>query len=276
MLANRKARPMMLDRRALLAGLAAAPVLAGTATASEGGFTPALFEAWVRARIGDGAPVYWYSTGTAKAYPSGDLMFLMEGFDAARMFRPDPARPLVHQYNRKIYVFRDPKTGEILKSHNGKPVEPIAYPYQFITYELKGDRVETFVEQGRAPRVQRIGPGGGMSVRTVGDTHIFSAPVFLDFPIPGGERRYQAFENYDFYITPNKGLREPNQLSWLRYGPLPAWADAAPSIMHLVTWRIDTWGNVPSDLRAYVEQEQPLWQAPPADLAEIRRLQASA
>lgn len=113
-----------------------------------------------------------------------------------------------------------------------------------------------------------------MSVRTVGETIIFTAPVYLDFPISGGDKRYQAFENYDFYITPGRDLSVPNQLSWLRYGPLPAWADGAASIMHLVSWRIESWQAMPADLRAYVEAEQPQWREPPKDLADIRRLQS--
>jgi hypothetical protein len=240
---------------------------------AEGGFDAASFSAWVSARIGDGSPIWWYSSGSVRAYPSGELLFFMEGFDAATSFRPDPAKNLVHQYNRKIYVFRDAKTGEILREWKGKKVEPVAYPYQFITYELKGDRVETWVEQGAKPRVQRIGPGDNMSVRKVGDTYVFTAPVYLDFPIPGGDKRYQAFENYDFFVNTDGRAKEPHQLSWLRHGPLGAWADGADSIMHLVTWRVEKWADIPADLRGYIEKEQPLWRNPPKDLAEVRSLQ---
>lgn len=268
---------MRLHRRALLQsglGAGAAAFAPAAAFATTGGFDASSFEAWVDARVGQGPPVYWYSIGTAKAYPSGDLICLMEGFDTARMHRPDPNRPLVHQYNRKIYIFRDAATGALLREYQGRPVTPIAYPYKFITYELVGDRIVTFVEQGAAPRVQRIGPGDSMSVRRVGDSFVFSAPVYLDFPIPGGEARYQAFENYDFVVTPARGLVEPHLLSWLRTGPMPPWAQGRPSVMHLVTWRMDAFAELPEDLRAYIEAEQPLWRAPPADLAEIRTLQA--
>lgn len=264
----------LVHRRSFLgAGLAVSLLVPGVARAQQAGFDRGLFDAWIAARVGDGTPVYWYSTGTAKAYPSGDLICLMEGFDTARMYWPDPAVPLVHQYNRKIYVFRDQSTGEILREYNGQSVTPIAYDYQFITYELKGDRIETWVEQGRAPRVQRIGPGDSMSVRRVGDSVIYTAPVYLDFPISGGDQRYEAFENYDFVITPERGLSEPHLLSWVRTGPMPPWANGAPSVMHLITWRMESFAELPADLRAYIEAEQPLWRAPPADLAEIRALQ---
>jgi Protein of unknown function (DUF1838) len=270
--------PILTRRETLLAAGAmsaamASPVAAAAPFLVEGGFDASSFKAWASARVGDGQPIWWYSSGSVRAYPSGQLLFFMEGFDSATSFRPDPKANLVHQYNRKIYVFRDIKTGEILRQWNGKAVEPVAYPYQFITYELKGDKVETWVEQGTKPRVQRIGPGTDMTARKVGDTYVFTAPVYLDFPIPGGDKRYQAFENYDFFVNTDGRAKEPHQLSWLRHGPLGAWADGADSIMHLVTWRVERWEDIAADLRGYIEREQPLWRNPPKDLAEIRRLQ---
>lgn len=268
-----------LNRRSALlsvgaiTSVAALPALSAPAFLAEGGFDPESFKVWASARVGDGQPIWWYSTGAVRAYPSGELLFFMEGFDSATSFRPDPKSNLVHQYNRKIYIFRDAKTGQILREWRGKKVEPVAYPYQFITYELKGDKIETWVEQGAKPRVQRIGPGTDMAVRKVGDSYVFTAPVYLDFPIPGGDKRYQAFENYDFFVNTDGRTKEPHQLSWLRHGPLGAWADGADSIMHLVTWRVEQWKDIPADLRTYIEQEQPLWRNPPKDLAEIRRLQ---
>lgn len=256
-----------------IAGLAGALIAAGSAWAS--GFDAESFKVWTDARVGTGEPVYWYSTGTVYAYPSGEVLFRMDGFDTARAHQPDPDQPLVHQYNRKIYFFRDADTGAFLDSYDDQPVEPIAYPYQFITYELKDDTVETFVEQGVEPRVARIGPGSSMTARTVGDTHVFSAPVFIDFPIPGSEARYQAWENYDFFINPDASVEEPHQLSWARYGPLPQWAGGGASIMHLVTWRVERFEDLPEDIQAKIDADHPLWREPPADLDDIRALQAA-
>ena len=253
-----------------LLGLLAAAGLVWSVPASAG-FDEELFETWVNARVGDGEPVYWYSIGTVRAYPSGELLFNMEGYDTARAHRPDPEQPLVHQYNRKTYVFRDPQSNEILTEYDGQPVEPVAYPYQFITYALTDDRLETWVEQGQGDRLSRMGPGYDISARRLGDAVVFTAPVYLDFPIPGTEARYQAFENYDFFIQADASL--PNQLSWLRYGACPRWSGGQPCIMHLVTWRVDGFEDVPASLREWIEKEAPLWQQPPADLDEIRALQ---
>ncbi len=251
---------------------AALLVLISATPAFASGFTPTLFKTWIDARVGTGKPVYWYSIGTVRSYPDGKLLYRMEGYDTARVGRPDPAKPIAHQYNRKIYIARHPETNAVLREWNGQKVEPIAYPYQFISYELKGSGVETMVEQGAGQSVRRIGPGKDISVRMLGDAAVFTAPVYLDFPMGAG-KRYQAFENYDFFIQPKGKVKIPHQLSWLRYGDAPAWAGGGPTIMHLVTWRIDRYEDVPETLRSYIETDAPLWKAPPADLADIRRLQ---
>ncbi|SIN84201.1 Protein of unknown function [Parasphingorhabdus marina DSM 22363] len=261
--------------RSLMIMLTAALIIALPVRAET--FTPELFERWIDSRIGTGEPVYWYSIGTMRSYPDGKILARMEGYDTARMYWPDPARPLVHQYNRKIYIFRDPETGEVLREVNDVPVEPVAYPYQFISYELKDGAVETFVEQGRGSRKNRIGPGRDITVRMIGDTAVFTAPIYLDFPVgppkDGIVSRYQAFENYDFFVQPAGSVSRPHQLSWVRYGAAPPWAGGGPSIMHLVTWRVDSFAAVPDSLRSYIVAEAPLWQNPPDNLAEIRRLQ---
>ncbi len=246
---------------ALLAALLAAPALA------QGGFDAAAFRQFASARAGDGQPVYWYSTGELRSYPEGRLLALVEGFDTARTI-PDPDRPDGRiQLSRKIYIYRDPATGAVLREYAGKPVAPIAYPYQLIRYWLEGDRLRTHVTQGAGERVQRIGPGGNATARRQGDTLMVTAPLYLDLPAAGGGR-YQAFENYDFFFTGRDGLR----LSWLRYGD-----DALtgkPSIMHMVGWRVERFADLPEGMRRFVEAEAPLWKAPPADMAEIARLQS--
>ncbi|MEM7781179.1 MAG: hypothetical protein AAF697_12385 [Pseudomonadota bacterium] len=263
-------------------GLASAPALADDhadpAEAPDATtITPERFDTWVEGRVGSGEPVYWYSIGTMRAYPSGEVIAVMEGYDTARMHRPDPEANLAHQYNRKIYIFRDPETNEVLREVEGVPVEPVAYEYQYITYELKDGGIETFVEQGAGDAVRRIGPGRQISMRMLGETAVFTAPVYLDFPMgpPGDPNvpRYQAFENYDFFFQPEGSVSEPNQLSWVRYGPAPEWAGGVPSIMHLVTWRTESFEEVPETLREYILADAPLWREPPEDLADVRRLQ---
>lgn len=264
------------SRRAALAALAAvaASPLTLPGPAGAAGFTPALFETFVSARAGAGQPVWWYSIGTVRALASGELLFNMEGFDAARLLPRARGSAEAVQLSRKVYVMRDPASNAVVESFEGRPATPIAYPYQLITYRLAGDSVDTFVEQGAGPRLQRLGPVPGMSARMVGDTAAFTAPLFLDIPLPSGSRM-QVFENYDFFIHPARArLSEPHQLSWMRTGPLPPWAGGRAAVMHLTTWRVERWADVPASMRDHVEARAPLWRTPPADLAEIRRLQS--
>lgn len=240
------------------------------------GWTPERFKTWVNSRAGHGSPVYWYSVGTLRAFPGGEMLYKLEGYDTARAYHVSDTR--TEQYSRKIYIYRDAETGDVVKDVNGTEVEPIAYPYQFITYEYKTDEVapylQTMVEQGKAPRVQKIGPGTDITVRQVGNLELYTAPLFLDFPIPGTESRYQTFENYDFVIPQDPDM--PGMITFMRYGPLPKWAQKdgiTMGAMHMTTWRISDYKDVPESLRTYVEAEAPLWIEPPKDIDDIRRLQ---
>jgi hypothetical protein len=251
------------------------PLLPGSALAAPdertGAFDEAAFRSFVDMRTGRGEPVYWYCEGLVYAYPSGKPLMRMEGIDTARLWR-DPAEPAVaKQLSRKTFFYRDLDSGRVLTEFGGRPLAPIEYPYQFITYELRGGRVGTFVEQGRAPRVQRIGPGEDMQVRRVRGDYVFTAPLFLDFPVAGVER-YQAFENYDFVVS-GRPDADPttHRLSWLRYGDIPG---VGKTVMHLVAWRIDRYADLPAPMREYLETRARPWMQPPADIAEIRALQA--
>jgi hypothetical protein len=82
----------------------------------------------------------------------------------------------------------------------------------------------------------------------------------------------QAFEHYDFFdqgAVP--GVTHPFQISWLRFGDLPA--GLGKGVMHMVSWRVDRYADLPESIRGYLESEARLWLEPPKDIAEIRRLQ---
>jgi len=244
---------------------------AAPAVARDNGFDADVYQRWVEMRVGSGEPVYWYCIGTVFSYPEGKPLLRVEGIDTARLEKTQTTATMAHQLSRKTFVYRDLDSNEVLRSWNGQPLPPIAYPYQYITYTLAGQHLETVVEQGRGAQVQRIGPGTDIIARRIGNTLAFSAPLFLDFPVPGGGR-YQAFENYDFLVQPRAaGVEHPYQISWVRYGDLP---NIGKTIMHMVAWRVDRYAELPAGMRAYLENEGQLWMAPPKDLAEIRALQA--
>ncbi|MEQ8403693.1 MAG: DUF1838 family protein [Oceanicaulis sp.] len=231
--------------------------------------TAEVFADWIEARSGAGEPVWWYSIGTVRDYPSGEVRYIMEGWDTSTAHWPEGEDGgVAHQYNRKIYIFRDPETGEVVPDS-----VPVAYPYQFITYEMDGEGgLNTRVEQGSGERILAL-EDDSLSYRRLGDTQVFTAPVFIDFPIPGSEARIQAWENYDFFIHPEGTVEEPHQLSWARTGRLAPWAGGGEAVFHLITWRVEAYDDLPQTMRSYVEAEAPLWMNPPADLAEIRALQ---
>jgi len=218
--------------------------------AREHGFSPETFRQWVDMRVGRGEPVYWYAIGTVYRSPDGEPLMSMEGVDVARFDAGLSTSTKAHQLSRKTFIYRDLETGAVLKEWQGKPLPPIAYPYQYITYELKGSSLETWVEQGAGPRKQRIGPGRDLTARSIGETAA----------------------HYDFFRQPDSaGLKHPNQISWLRFGDLPA--GLGKGVMHMLSWRVDRYEDLPETMRRYLETEAPLWLKPPADIEEIRQLQ---
>ncbi|MFN3313702.1 MAG: DUF1838 family protein [Hyphomonas sp.] len=231
-----------------------------------------VFRIWINARAGTGQPVHWVSEGAVYAYPSGEKLFGMTGFDSSRVIWPDGNDGEVIHLTRKTFTYTDPRSGEILTEYNGQPVVPIAYPYQIIRYEMKDGLIYASVEQGAEPRIQKIDAKDGIISRKVGDSWAFTAPLFLNFPLPGGGQ-YEAWENYDFFIHPAGSVSEPHQMTWQRLGDLPPWAGGGKGIYHLLSWRVDSPDAFPPDLLAWAQAEKPLWLAPPVDLEEIRMLQ---
>ena len=274
---------LMLRRVLLLAGavcaLAAVPLHADSgaavspAAAATRDAAPEEFRMWIDARAGTGDPVHWVSEGGIYEYPSGKKLFGMIGFDSSRVFWPEkPGDPVVH-LTRKTYAYTDAQTGEILTEYNGQKVEPIAYPYQMITYRYENGRIYGDVEQGVGAGVQKIAAKTGMTWRWMGkDTLAITAPVFLDFALPNGAR-YEAWENYDFFIHRPGTTDEPHQMAWQRYGALPPFAGKGQAIYHLLSWRVDSNAKLPEKLRAWAAREKPMWLNPPKDIAEIRALQ---
>ncbi|MGQ5701940.1 hypothetical protein ACUJ46_07825 [Sandaracinobacteroides sp. A072] len=274
--------PSSLVRAALLsAAMLAMPVPAvagqqagGAAEGSDArSQAPEALRLWVDARAGTGKPVHWVAEGGVYDYPSGRKLFGMVGFDSSKVIWPEkPGDPILH-LTRKTFAYTHPETGEILKEWNGKPVTPIAYPYQLIRYRMEDGRIHADVEQGAGDDIRHIRSGEGMRMRWMGrDTLAVTAPVFLDLPLPGGAR-YEAWENYDFFLHRPGTVSQPHQMSWQRYGALPPFAGKGKAIYHLLSWRVERHEDFPPAILEWARREKPMWLVPPADVAEIRRLQ---
>lgn len=233
-------------------------------------FTPASFKQFTEMRVGTGEPVYWYSIGEVYEYPSGKLLAKVEGIDTARLVKSESSEMKKLQLSRKIFFYRDPATNEIMREYEGKKVEPIAYPYQQITYEYKDGKMLAGVVQGQGDKIQRIASTGNNLVRDFGSFKIFSAPLFLNFG------NYQAYENYDFFVQEKVNTGVPKyQLSWNRRGSLPPFFGGGDSVFQLVSYRIDNYKDLPESIRKVLESEAKMWMNPPEDLKEIEELQKS-
>ncbi len=235
-------------------------------------FNQDIFNKFIEMRVGDGKkPVYWYCYGEVYSYPDGKLLSRMEGIDAANLI--PVSKDSVIQLNRKIFVYTDAQTNQVLKEYNGQKVTHIEYPYQKITYVLQGDKIATYVEQGSGERITKMGPGYKTLARQIGDSYVFTSPVFLDWDTPRG--KYEAYENYDFYYFPKKTkLQHRYQLSWVRYGDLPPFfGQGKKGIIQLVCYRVDSFDKIPEPIRSHIRNEAKLWLAPPKNLEEIAQLQ---
>ena len=253
-----------------------APAGAGSESPASRDSAPEELRIWVDARAGTGAPVYWLAEGGVYSYPSGEKLLGMIGFDSSTVLWPETPDGEVIHLTRKTFTYTDPVSGEILSEYDGQAVEPIAYPYQLITYRMKDGRIFGAVEQGVGDQVRKIQSRNGMRIRRLGQgTLAVTASVFLDFPMGAGSR-YQAWENYDFFLHSPDKLDEPHQLSWQRYGALPPFVGEGNAIYHLLSWRVESQDEFPPALLEWAREEMPMWLRPPADLEEVRTLQTGA
>lgn len=227
---------------------------------------------WVNARAGTGEPVHWMAEGSVYEYPSGKKLFGMIGFDSSTIIWPEEENGEITHLTRKTFAYTDPETGEVITEYNGNKVAPIAYPYQMITYRLENNKIYGDVEQGVGDRVQNIKAKEGIPYRKMGNTYVYNASVFLDFPLPSGTQ-YQAWENYDFFIHPEGSVEEPHQMSWQRYGKLPKWAGGGPAIIQLYSWRVESQEEFPANLLKWAKENKPNWLSPPKNIEEVRMLQ---
>jgi hypothetical protein len=234
-------------------------------------FNDTIFKAFVDMRVGTGKPVFWYCYGEVYSYPDGKLVAKMEGTDVAH--RITITKDSVIQLSRKIFAYFDPKTGAVIDSANGKKLDPIAYPYQYITYIHRNDgKMYTTVEQGAGARKSVIGPGSGIIPRKIGKDLAFAAPLFLNFETPRG--KYEAYENYDFFIRSDaKDPKSKYLLSWNRFGDSAPALGGGKGIIQLVSYRVDKFEDLPMSWQTYLKTRAPMWMNPPKDMAEIKDLQ---
>jgi hypothetical protein len=233
--------------------------------AMAGGFTPEIFDAWIKMRAGDGKAVYWYAKGSVLQEGTGKLLSHMEGFDTARVMR-DPTKPNSWiQLSRKIFISLDAVTGEILKDRDGNPRKPIAYPYQVKTYTLDGDDMVYTVQSHDSGVVADEPAQRNYTATQIGKVLHFNYAMFID-RVRGDGSRVQRFEVNDFFYRPDaRNEQERFQYTWVGTGPGPIVASA-------VSWRYGKFEDMPKRIVDYIKINAPLWMAPPQDMTEIAKL----
>lgn len=240
-------------------------LLAFQTTYKDVSFDGSLFAKFVENRVGVGKPVYWYCFGEMYTYPEGKLVAKVEGIDTARLVREKSTPTSALQLSRKVFFYKDPANGAVLDSYEGRPVTHIEYPYQRIQYTLANQKLVATVTQGKAPRIQTVSAEMARA-RVVGSRTVFSIPLFVSVETPRG--KIEAYENYDFIV--GKGERV---LSWNRFGDLPPAFGTGKCVIQLVAERVDSFSKLPTAFQTTLRQRAPLWELPPADEAEIQRLQ---
>jgi hypothetical protein len=234
-------------------------------------FNPNNFDKWISLRAGNGKkPVYWYCYGEVYSYPEGKMVAKVQGLDIATMLAP--TKDSVLQLNRKLFLYLDKDTEKILDSVGGMAVTHIKYPYQVIEYVLKGNDLRTYITQGSGARLMRLSPTQTGHIKKIGRNTVFSFPAFMNFQTAKG--KYEAYENFDFILNENALRTEQRyQLTWWRYGELPAFLGSGRSVMQLVCHRVDEFEDLPKQLRDYIETNAKAWKFPPRDMNEIKALQ---
>ncbi len=263
-------RLRICQRQAMSAALlcALAALAQGPSPAVAAGFDRALFEVFVDSNMGsDGKPVYYYSTGTVKTFPGGQLLATIEGVDMARLLRRD-ADGTVHKASRKFYILRDPQTGAVLEQIDGQPNDRYFYPYQYMTFRLDGDRLVGTATQGSGAALRTVDIGAAMEARRIGNVVAFSAPNAREAADGTG-----SFEMYEFWVTPRRARLQPSAtltLTLVNWHPI---GRGRPVYTHRTSWRVDRYADLPASIRDYIETRAPLYREPPRDFAEIERLQ---
>ncbi len=70
-----------------------------------------------------------------------------------------------------------------------------------------------------------------------------------------------------FGVAPGK-----YKIIWNRYGDRPAFAGKGKGIIQLVATRVDTFEELPGELKKYIKEKAPMWLEPPRNQEEIEGL----
>ncbi|MDP6615996.1 MAG: hypothetical protein QF790_02370 [Gammaproteobacteria bacterium] len=239
-----------------------------------GGYTPEDFARYIKLRMGEGDPVYWYGVGDATFFPKGQMFMRTEGYDTGRLYSFDAEKNEAVGLTRKLVVLRNPADGAILTDPKGNPAWLNQFTYQLFRMRLQDGFLVYEVEQGKGGERETVVDGLHRSeVQHYAGMTVFTTPVNYTLPaISGAAGPEPVWENYDF-IERTYGGGLSYEAIWAGNFPLPPFMGPGRSSMHGYFQRYDNYTDVPATLRDFVEEHAPMWKEPPRDMDEIRELQ---
>lgn len=225
----------------------------------------------------DGKTRYWYGAGPVRDLETGEALYTFEYYDAVRHVA-DPENPHRHiGIVRKLDLFRDKDTNELLGSFNGNPVKHAIYPYQLFEIELRDGAIELSATQGsgnfvrthtfKEMRIDRFGSALHISIPAHFSATTLELPDFV-----------QSYAMTALYITCQKDCGAEPRNQWVQSDvfPMLPWAGGDGkklSYMLMSGARFDDFSGLPAHLRSMIDKDYPEWRHPARNLEEIERLQ---
>ncbi|GCE51027.1 uncharacterized protein DUF1838 [Thermosporothrix hazakensis] len=196
-------------------------------------------------------------------------LFRFEGYNISRFV---PVEGGYQHLSREVSVYEDPRTGEILERWQNPFTEQ-----EVRVVHVWNDPVnqEMLLNGPRGPFTVPVTPVGD-------DIQCWNLDIFLTYPSPLSRKDYpqysqndlyQGAELFQFYVKTSDLENEdlpsvPCHLSWTRIGPWLPWMEMADRPGNLVYqcrgYKLaNGYADLPSHLRAYVEQHEPQYKEAP-------------
>lgn len=216
---------------------------------------------------GSSSSVFWVGGGALYEAYSGKQLAIFEGFDVGKGVRFSENH--VRQLSRKIFWFRDPTTGEVMTEYEGKSVQPIVYDCQMIDYHKDVDDGSITYSVEASLRDLHDMPKMKITSQLAGPSQMMlHVPVFIDIPI-SEDKRYQAWEFYDYSVDPSFPNDKPATAVWCRQGSVAPFNLDSNAVLRFSGHRVDDFEELPGRMKRLVEREYPQFQYPPKDVKEV-------
>jgi hypothetical protein len=232
------------------------------------------FDDWIQTRCGTGDPIYWYARGDVRAFPGdGEVLYRMDFMEENRLVA-DPENPANKIcLGRKMSIFLDKDTGQILHEFRGHSLAPVIYPYQVIEMTLGAGRVAAVATQGSGKSLRTYKLADVVTVVSfAGRTDFVAAAMFTTPHKVGGEH----ISEYLTY-TVAQGLAgqqraNPGLVRTVTFNA-PGGDGNTYFVEHAAGARMKSYQDLPMLVREFIKTEAPIFVAPPLNMAEINRMQ---